>query len=408
MIIDEVLSLFGAGGSFSSIVPPQKDYFPRPRVNPFLIISDQYHKENLHTDIIKYLLDPQEDHGTDRFLRLFIEFLDNRWLLKKQGHAPNVVRMRASDFIEPQVDKNKSVGKGQVDIFIEGKGKDDKHNAIIIENKINNATDTDQQLLKYHKNLSKNYNVLRIVYLSLDGNKRPDISSWKCDKKDIDQVLDKTDYVAAFDNRQNNLVDGWLIKCLSDMAPSDINQFIIHYIELLKYRRGNLMNEEHLTTLFNFLKDDKQMAQVEYLIDLYNQVGQFRAAQFISRWERNEEQHQTPFHDIKPNGRFVIFDKFRFDDTFIKITVAFPPHKDNKEYRENIQFRVFTKNKVKMPSKIVAFITNTEFGFQKSQYDEGDFDIWLLKKESLPSNENVIFNKLIKLNKGLFDISHNA
>ena len=44
--------------------------------NAFAIISDIYHRENLHSDVIKAFLDPKGKHGEgDRFLRAFLEYL---------------------------------------------------------------------------------------------------------------------------------------------------------------------------------------------------------------------------------------------------------------------------------------------------------------------------------------------
>ena len=44
--------------------------------NLFHLISDVYHRENLHSDMMEAIISPSGSHGhRDRFLQLFLDFL---------------------------------------------------------------------------------------------------------------------------------------------------------------------------------------------------------------------------------------------------------------------------------------------------------------------------------------------
>ena len=91
--------------------------------------------------------------------------------------------------------------KGFIDIFISG----DKH-CIIFENKINNASDTYNQLPKYYGFCSQKYTVDAIVYLPLSDNKTPDKGTW--DGKLLKEIEEKLIVLNAFKYNKINFIDG--------------------------------------------------------------------------------------------------------------------------------------------------------------------------------------------------------
>ena len=102
--------------------------------NIFTMISDKYHLENMHTDIIKCFLDPKEGHNEGyKFLFLFIDMIN---AIGKEGININK-DLYVNAKVESQYPVDCNGEKGFIDIFISG----DKH-CIIFENKINNASDT--------------------------------------------------------------------------------------------------------------------------------------------------------------------------------------------------------------------------------------------------------------------------
>ena len=109
----------------------------------FYLISDYYYRETFHGDIIAALLDPKEKHNKGiTYLSLFINMINS----KKQLVEKKYYESESTRVIKEQ-HTDDGILKGRIDIFIEGT---DKH-CIVIENKLNNAGDTNRQLPKYYK-----------------------------------------------------------------------------------------------------------------------------------------------------------------------------------------------------------------------------------------------------------------
>ncbi|HRF16793.1 MAG TPA: PD-(D/E)XK nuclease family protein, partial [Chitinophagaceae bacterium] len=94
--------------------------------------------------------------------------------------------------------------KGRIDVWI----RDNKSGkCILIENKINNAVDREDQLLDYYRySKDMGFSPLAIVYLSLDGKKTAPEQSHPLDISIIN--------VPAFNNTEKDLVNGWLNYCI--------------------------------------------------------------------------------------------------------------------------------------------------------------------------------------------------
>lgn len=149
--------------------------------NLFYLISDYYYRETFHSDIIAALLDPCEKHGKNNcYTNLFIEMINkkskeelSKELINKDFYtSPKVIKEFPTD------DGNM---RGRVDIFIEGDIPDEKgkKHCIVIENKLNNAGDTEQQLPKYSRDLeTRNFEIDAYVYMPLAPNKEPNKTDW--------------------------------------------------------------------------------------------------------------------------------------------------------------------------------------------------------------------------------------
>ena len=125
----------------------------------FESISDFYYRENLHSDILKIILNPEtKEIGRKYFMKEFVQFLG---LTKEQfDWKSNFEVIRE---------------KGRIDLLVKNKSQ-----AIIIENKINNAQDMKNQLVRYMKYVSDpvdngglGISTYTVVYLTLTGNKNP-------------------------------------------------------------------------------------------------------------------------------------------------------------------------------------------------------------------------------------------
>lgn len=134
------------------------------KFNIFSTISDQYQKENLHSDIIRAILGQDCDcFKSEYIMKEFLKFIG----LKSDEIFSNISSLVVQR--EYSTLTNNDNDKGRVDLLIY-----DDTNAIIIENKINGASDMDNQLAKYYEQLNnEEKKVLKIVYLTLNDSEGP-------------------------------------------------------------------------------------------------------------------------------------------------------------------------------------------------------------------------------------------
>ena len=140
------------------------------RFNFFESISDTWYMENFHSDILYTILNPDTaEIGRKYFVEEVVKFLgiENRFDCTK-------------DF---EVTRE----EGHIDLLI----KNDEQ-AIIIENKINYATDQDEQLVRYMKYVDETLGIktYTVVYLTLiDDGKKPPLDGYSADFKKYTDIL---------------------------------------------------------------------------------------------------------------------------------------------------------------------------------------------------------------------------
>lgn len=195
---------------YEDILEKQGD---RLKFNIFDIITDKWKKENLHSEILRFLLENYEV--------FFNNFLD---LIKIKNKK---------EYLNAEITNEEA----RIDILIKSEKK-----AIIVENKINWAKDMPEQLFRYYNECkySKGLEVDRIVYLSPNSSKEPADDS----VKEIPKELIKT--IVGFDGSENDLVSCLeksrdklkenLEKTKNNLDSENFNKlfFINHYIEILK------------------------------------------------------------------------------------------------------------------------------------------------------------------------------
>lgn len=130
--------------------------------NVFTLMSDFYYRENFHSDIIAAFLNPFGEHKQGNlYLNLFVTMLG----------------LNSKDYEFSEVKREEH----RIDILIRN---EKSKKAIIIENKMNNAIDMDQQIPRYYREMaSKDYDIEKIVYIPLDISKKPDTSTWEFNEK---------------------------------------------------------------------------------------------------------------------------------------------------------------------------------------------------------------------------------
>lgn len=253
--------------------------------NLFTISSYTNHIENFHSDIIATLLNKEGDHKeNDWFLKQFITYLYNL------PHV-NIIKQ---DF------KNACVMReqGRLDIWIKDEAS---RKAIIIENKINNAPDMDDQLdryFHYSKNL-QGYDVELIIYLSIDGLKFAPKTSLG-----IDHLVRN---IGAFTGSSDDLVSGWLFNCLDDRISEDSYSFIYQYISLLKTLSSKNMENDLMEKFYQLFSDEKIHEDIHNLMQMKGSLHSYRA----DRFAKLIGEHYAPFKKkLKYKSNYYLFEKY--------------------------------------------------------------------------------------------------
>lgn len=262
--------------------------------NLFTISSYTSHLENFHSDVIASLLNPYGLHGEGyKFLHLFIDFLNHchRVPVKKEDYANSVVLRET----------------GRIDIWI----KDEtSKQSIIIENKINNATDRDNQLKDYFEYASS-YPPKAIVYLSKDGRKLAPDNSVK--------VNNLVKNIAAFNNTVTDLYKGWLIPSLNECHTEDSRSVIHQYAKLIAHLGNNDMDNEIKEQFYQFISKSENLDAANLVKELVCSLPNYRAERLAQK-----TQEHAPFGKRWPRyNNYWIFEKYEYDGGSYKLDVWF-------------------------------------------------------------------------------------
>lgn len=264
--------------------------------NLFTISSYTFYLENFHSDIICSLLDPSGLHNEGYiFLNIFIEYINKSYDRKIDlGKYKNVTVLRE---------------RGRLDVWI--KDESSKH-SIILENKINDAPDRDDQLLDYYDYaIRKDYKVDAVIYLSKNGNKIAPAQNRIIEAPIIN--------VGAFTNTKNDMMSGWLKPCLSAAKNEDSRSFLHQYCKLISHLSNTKMENEIREAFYQFVDQNNAIQTIEDLKNLITALPEYRAEKFgelvteISpfkkrfRWQRN----------------YWIFERFKNRDDNYKLDVFF-------------------------------------------------------------------------------------
>ncbi|MEA3451688.1 MAG: hypothetical protein U9Q83_07260, partial [Bacteroidota bacterium] len=235
--------------------------------NIFNILTNKPYLEDYHSDIINSILNADTKNVSSfiNCLNLFDNF-----------------QIDLNDFkntvIEREVDR--------IDISI----KDTKSKkAIIIENKINNAQDTNRQLPEYYKKLSdKNYTVVAIVYIPLVKGKTPERTNWtEQEKREIEKKLI---ILPAYDRTSRTSIDvcdNWLEPAIINSNSIDILSIIRQYKKLLKHLTLNSMDTVIMQKFYDLLvKEEDNFSKVNSISNLLGYLNEFRAWKLKEQFDK--------------------------------------------------------------------------------------------------------------------------
>ena len=232
--------------------------------NFFESISDKWYREDFHSDILYTILNPNTPQfGQKFFMKLFLTFLGLSQEKFDCNTYYDVIREASTGYIYWEGnDKKIKKMKGRIDILI----KNDKKQAIIIENKINYAPDQENQLVRYMKYVKEDLEInqiekINVVYLTLkDDDSGPDFSSYDTDFKDYTNYLKsniiKKHAVGYSRDDKKCMTNNFLDNCLKLLEGNDlVHTYINQYKIMLEHLGGEVymenINEEFINKTFS-------------------------------------------------------------------------------------------------------------------------------------------------------------
>lgn len=335
--------------------------------NLFNLSSYNNQLENFHSDVIASLLNPSgvHSHG-DRLLNRFVQLLNTQHGLRIEwGNYGNALVLRES---------------GRLDVWI--KNRADKR-CIIIENKMNNADDMENQLTRYHKRATQDgYLVDAIVYLSIDGIKKAPM---------MDDVISRVvRNVAAFDGTDGDLVNGWLHP--GKQAVDEESATLIHqYTKLIKHQSNRVMEQDVRQQFYQLVSDDENRKGIVDALRLYNELNTYRRDEFSRKmvnWKPFERKIElssygncaTLFQFYKSKGSFFKLDVFfDYHEAWVRLWL---PEEDNAGGLEKVQSKLseigllqdFVREKSTRNSSMMVMKVRASDGYNMAQIDGKIYD----------------------------------
>ncbi len=224
--------------------------------NVFTLTSDFYYRENFHSDIISAFLDPKAKHNEgNRFLDAFIDMLN----MKIRMINPEKL-IRKDYYVNASVEREKN----KIDILISTTLIDKPH-CIIIENKINNAPDMQNQIPRYYDIVCRNgFEVDAIVYLPLDIKKSVDKKSWRLttdiEKQTLNELLIN---IPAYDSSidEINLVSHWIEPLIDMTSNIDCISLLRQYAKLIKSLTPQMVKNSTMEHLYEYIISNHNLTE---------------------------------------------------------------------------------------------------------------------------------------------------
>lgn len=195
---------------FDLIKKLKEEFSKKEEFNPLKIIKTN---ENSHSDFIAELLKPDGKHNYSDFLNLFLEKFE----------LPKFLSKKISIVREHQIATNHRIDIAIFDTEL-------KEQIIIIENKITEYGDQENQLLNYFRNASNQYNPnnIHIIYLTKHSKNFTESSFPKIEKSKLKNEIRLKSF-------EKEIIE-WLESCLNHVENKNNRLYccIEMYIELIR------------------------------------------------------------------------------------------------------------------------------------------------------------------------------
>lgn len=275
--------------------------------NPFALVSDVYHRENFHSDVLAAMLDPRGAHGQgDRFLRLFLEFLrDRHHFVIDSDDYRNATVVRES---------------ARIDVLI---WDEVSRKALILENKINGAGDMERQVMRYLEEVVDRRHLTcdAIVYLSLLQKKVPDLTGWEPQEiKRVDPLLLP---VCAYreSGQDDDLYHGWLKACVDQCPEPDVALVINQYRQILLKLGQTAMNQPLMEAFYDLMKGPERHKTALSVAAMVNDLPAFRCQRLMEAFQRKASPFRK-FYFYRPD--LLVFENCGVENLKIHVETTHP------------------------------------------------------------------------------------
>jgi hypothetical protein len=245
--VEKILEFINSNKKYTDdITKLYRDYAVGGNINfnIFTSLSDQYYKENLHSDVLKLIFDPYTGKiGNVKYIKIFKNFIE-KTLNKKINLNLKKIKIKREYH--------------RIDLFI----YDEAKNCIFIENKINNAPDRENQIGKYYKTLKdEKYTINAVIYLTLSPLKKLNREYSIEDpglRKEIEEILLEIPVINKIN--EDSFVNNVISRCAEEARKSNNAvpvAYLTEYEELLKHLGGNFMALDLNTQAMYRIFEDK-------------------------------------------------------------------------------------------------------------------------------------------------------
>jgi hypothetical protein len=321
--------------------------------NVFTISSDFYYRENFHSDIVKSFLNPQEKHNEgSKYLHTFIDLINKK---------NNQIEIQKKDFENSIVEREKH----NIDILITDEYS---KKAIIIENKINNAVDQQRQLPRYVDIVKKEFEIVAIVYLTLNSSKRPDKNDWSKEELKIINPILKLIPAFEIDPSKPNLFNNWIIPSIINSKNIDSTYLLRQYGSLIKYLNTNTMDTISLEKFYNSAKENNNLETAISVRNMLNDFPEYLAIRIEERYKENCH----PFKKIwRYQKRDTVFEGCEINELYFKLDIWCDVNGYTVHFREtkNSDYNISTEYKEKLEILSDFKIHNNEINNIKKHFN---------------------------------------
>jgi len=249
----------------------KNDYSYNKNFSFFLTVSDQYKKENFHSDLLKVILNPKTIQiGSPNHLQNFLEIIG----LGKKAFGNE---LSIKKYVQVEREEHR------VDLLIKYNNPKSKK-AIIIENKINNAEDQENQLARYYKKLTEEgYTVVSIPYITKFGGKIPDYNSWDKEYKKYSNTIFNDEKPLFFDLPVDGQNKGKDLKVFLDKC---IQQYKMNKQLTENENLALLFLEQYKLLLEKIVEDHKMTPEdVKNIKKIFDDEKKFQIQALLESWE---------------------------------------------------------------------------------------------------------------------------